>query len=45
LREARRRAGLVEGQRWLLEQHPRGPRLPGLRSLLALALGVPFDPR
>jgi protease-4 len=45
LREARRRAGLVEGQRWLLEQHPRGPRLPALRSLLALALGVPLDPR
>jgi protease-4 len=45
LREARRRAGLVEGQRWLLEQHPRRPRLPGLRALLALALGLPVDPR
>jgi len=45
LREARRRAGLAEGQRWLLEQHPRRPRLPGLRSLLALAFGLPLDPR
>jgi protease-4 len=45
LREARRRAGLAEGQRWLLEQHPRRPRLPGLRALVALALGLPIDPR
>ncbi|HME69288.1 MAG TPA: signal peptide peptidase SppA [Myxococcota bacterium] len=45
LREARQRAGLVEGQRWLLEQHPRRPRLPGLRALAALALGLPLDPR
>jgi protease-4 len=45
LREARRRAGLVEGQRWLLEQHPRRPHLPGFRALLALALGIPLDPR
>ncbi|HTF32921.1 MAG TPA: signal peptide peptidase SppA [Myxococcota bacterium] len=45
LREARRRAGLVEGQRWLLEQHPRRARLPGLRALVALALGLPLDPR
>jgi protease-4 len=45
LREVCRRAGLVEGQRWLLEQHPRRPRLPGLRALVALALGLPIDPR
>ena len=34
LREVARRAGLAEGDRYLLELHPRLPQLPGLLGLL-----------
>ena len=36
LREVRRRAGLAEDARFLLEFHPRRPRLPSLRTLAGL---------
>ncbi len=39
LREARRRAGLRDGERVLVETHPRLPALAGLRRLLSLLAG------
>ncbi len=36
LREVRRRAGLAEDARFLLDLHPRHPRLPSLRTLAGL---------
>lgn len=45
LREAGRRAGLGERERVLVELHPRRLRLPGLRALAQLALGLPGEPR
>ncbi len=36
LREVRRRAGLAEDARFLLDLHPRRPRLPSLRALAGL---------
>jgi protease-4 len=38
LRDVRQRAGLLESERFLLELHPRHPRLPGLRALLGTVL-------
>ncbi len=40
LRDARRRAGLGEDERVVVETHPRRPRLPGARGLLGLARGA-----
>jgi protease-4 len=40
LGEVRRRAGLLPGERILLELHPRVPRFEGLRSLAGLAAGL-----
>ncbi|MBW2313103.1 MAG: signal peptide peptidase SppA [Deltaproteobacteria bacterium] len=37
--EVRRRAGLTEGERIVLELHPRMPRFEGLRSLVGLSSG------
>ena len=39
LGELRRRAGLREGERALVEVHPRAPRLASLRVLVGLVLG------
>ncbi len=39
LRELRRRAGLAEDERALVEVHPRPPRWAGLRALAGLVLG------
>ena len=43
LGELRRRAGLGEGERALLEVHPRAPRLAGLRALAGLGLRPGID--
>jgi protease-4 len=42
LREARRRAGLREGERVLIEIHPRLPALSGLRRLASLLSGASY---
>lgn len=42
LGDARRRAGLGDGEGFLLELYPRRPRLPGLRAILGLAARAVF---
>jgi protease-4 len=42
LTDARRRAGLAEGDRFQIELHPRRARLPGIRAILGVAARAVF---